>query len=168
MKIIDDLLRIKRHREDQAESRLAEASRFLIKACETLQQAKVSLEQAHLKHDAREAELYADLFSRVVQLGEIDIARFELEKMHEVIKECELALQSAEEEYSTAEENKEKMREQYRDAFRARSKYSELSLQSISEKRQLEQFKEDSEMEEVVTSNHARTDYSQNNPEAAA
>ncbi len=71
--------------------------------------------------------------------------------MHVVIKDCELALQAAEVDRSNAAEKREEMRLLYRDAFRAREKYSELSLQAQTERKRLVQHKEDMELEEVVT-----------------
>ena len=148
MKIIEDLLRIKTHRENQAESQLAQASRLLQTAMEAVRKAQSELEQAHAAHDARKAALYADLFSRLVQRGDIDIAHAELEKMHGVIKECETELESARQEQCTAEENREQMRIMYRNAFRAREKYTELSQQARMEKARVETSKEDMELEE--------------------
>src|SRR6476620_8304470 len=110
MKIIEDLLRIKTHREHQAESQLAQASRLLHAAVEATRAAERELEQAHAAHDARKAALYADLFSRLVQKEDIDLAHAELEKMHVVIKECEVELESARREQDRAEENREQMR----------------------------------------------------------
>jgi hypothetical protein len=150
MKIIDDLLRIKTHRERHAESRLAQASRALREAIEAVQDAQDRLAQAHADHDAREKALYEDLFSRLVQLGDLDLARAELEQMHTVIKECELALDAAQEDRSKAEDEREEMRLLYRDAFRAREKYSALSLQARTERQRVAQYKEDMELEEVV------------------
>lgn len=150
MKIIDDLLRIKSHRERHAESLLAQASRALKQAIESLQSAQDGLARAHAAHDAREKALYEDLFSRLVQLGDLDLARAELEQMHAAIKECELAVEAAEEERSKAEDKREEMRLFYRDAFRAREKYTELALQAHTERQRAAQFKEDMELEEVV------------------
>lgn len=148
MKIIEDLLRIKTHRENQAESQLAQASRLLQAAIEAVGKAKTELERAHAAHDARKAALYADLFSRLVQRGDIDIAHAELEKMHVAIKDCEMALESARNEQYNAEENREQMRVMYRNAFRAREKYTELSQQARKEKARVESSKEDMELEE--------------------
>lgn len=150
MKIIDDLLRIKTHRERHAESQLAQASRALKEAIEAVQAAVGRLAQAHADHDAREKALYEDLFSRLVQLGDLDLARAELEQMHAVIKECELGLEAAEVDRSKAEDRREEMRLLYRNAFRAREKYSELSLQARTERQRVAQHKEDMELEDVV------------------
>ena len=151
MKIIDDLLRIKTHRERHAESRLAHASRALRAAIEAVQDARRKLAQAHADHDAREKALYEDLFSRLVQLGDLDLARAELEQMHVVIKECELALDAAEDDRFKAEKECDQMRLLYRDAYRTREKYTALSLQARTEHQRVAQYKEDMELEEVVT-----------------
>ena len=150
MKIIDDLLHIKTHRERHAESQLAHATRALRVANEAVQAAQDGLAQAHADHDAREQALYEDLFSRLVQLGDLDLARAELEQMHAVIKECELALEAAEDDRAKAEDKREEMRLLYRDAYRAREKYSELSLQARTERQRVHQYKEDMELEEIV------------------
>jgi hypothetical protein len=149
MKIIEDLLRIKTHRENQAESQLSQASRLLQSAIEAVQKAQHDLEQAHAAHDARKAALYADLFSRLVQKGDIDIANAELEKMHAAIKECEIGLESARQEQCRAEEHREQMRIMYRNALRAREKYTELSQQARIEQARVESSKEDMELEEL-------------------
>lgn len=150
MKIIEDLLRIKTHRENQAETQLAQASRLLQAAMEAVHEALAELDQAHAAHDARKAALYADLFSRLVQKGDIDIANAELEKMHSAIKECETGLESARQEHSRAEENREQMRLIYRNAFRAREKYTELSHQARVERARVELHKEDLELDEIT------------------
>lgn len=150
MKIIEDLLRIKTHREQQAESHLSQASRQLQAATEAVKKAQIDLDQAHAAHDARKAALYADLFSRLVQKNDIDIAHAELEKMHVVIKESEIALQSARQQEHEAKENREQMRIMYRNAFRAREKYTELSQQARIEKARVELHKEDMELEELL------------------
>ena len=149
MKIIEDLLKIKTHRENQAETELAKASRLLQMATEAVQQAHLELERAHAAHDARKAALYADLFSRLVQRTDIDIANAELEKMHSAIKECETGLEAARREQTRTEENREQMRIMYRNAFRAREKYTELSLQAQIEKLRVELHKEDMELDEL-------------------
>jgi type III secretion protein O len=150
MKIIEDLLRIKTHRENQAESQLSQASRLLQAAIEATHKAELELDEAHAAHDARKAALYADLFSRLVQRGDIDIAHAELEKMHAVIKECEIALESARQEQTRAEENREEMRIMYRNAFRAREKYTELSQQARIESERVALSKEFMEAEELL------------------
>lgn len=149
MKIIEDLLKIKTHRENQAETELAKASRLLQMATEAVQKALLELEKAHAAHDARKAALYADLFSRLVQRGDIDIANAELEKMHSAIKECETELEAARQEQTRTEENREQMRIMYRNAFRTREKYTELSLQAQIEKSRVELHKEDMELDEL-------------------
>jgi len=149
MKIIEDLLRIKTHRENQAELQLSQASKLLQSAIEATIEAKVALDQAHGAHGARKAALYADLFSRLVQRSDIDIAHAELEKMHVVIKECEVALESARQKQSDAEKNREQMRIAYRNACRAREKYTELSKQASIENTRIELHKEDMELEEL-------------------
>nr|WP_314623066.1 YscO family type III secretion system apparatus protein [uncultured Noviherbaspirillum sp.] len=149
MKIIEDLLRIKTHRENQAETQLAQASRLLQVAMEAVHKALAELDQAHAAHDARKVALYADLFSRLVQKSDIDIANAELEKMHSAIKECETGLEAARQEHGRAEENREQMRVMYRNAFRAREKYTELSQQAQLERARVELHKEDLELDEL-------------------
>jgi hypothetical protein len=149
MKIIEDLLRIKTHRENQAETELAKASRLLQMATEAVQKALVELEMAHAAHDARKAALYADLFSRLVQRTDIDIANAELEKMHSAIKECETGLEAARQEQTRTEKNREQMRIMYRNAFRAREKYTELSHQAQIEQSRVELHKKNRELDEL-------------------
>jgi chromosome segregation ATPase len=149
MKVLDDLLRIKTHRETQAESQLAQASHALRAATEAVREAQARLDQAHDDYDARERALYEDLFSRLVHLGDLDIARAELDGMHEVIKERELALQAADEQRSSAQARREEMRILYRDASRTREKYSELSSRARSQRQLAEQHREELELEEV-------------------
>lgn len=150
MKIIEDLLRIKTHRENQAETHLSQASRLLHSAMEAVRKAHLELDQAHALHDVRKDALYEDLFSRLVLRGDIDIAHAELEKMDAAIKQCEKELESARHEQSRAEENRERMRIMYRNAFRAREKYTELSHHVQLEKTKVELKKEDMESEELL------------------
>ena len=150
MNVLDDLLRIKTHRESQAESQLAQASHALRDATEAVREAQGALDRAHDDYDARERALYEDLFSRLVYLGDLDLARAELEAMHEAIRNCEQALEAAEERRSTAQERREKMRMLYRDASRTREKYSELSSRAKSALLLAEQHREELELEEVA------------------
>ena len=118
-------------------------------AIETVKKAHLELDRAHTAHDTRKATLYKDLFSRLVLKGDIDIAHAELEKMHAVIKECEIELESARQEQRRAEENREQMRIMYRNALRAVEKYTELSKQARVEKSRMELHKEEMELEEL-------------------
>lgn len=149
MRIIDDLLRIKAHRERQAELALARATRGLRDAVEATKLAQQRLDEAHIEFDRKKNALYKDLFSRLVQLGDLNVVRSKLEKMDAQIKKCQEALQSAHEGLSAAEAAREEKRIQYVSASKQREKYTELSLQAQKKQVQLQEKKEDLELDEV-------------------
>lgn len=152
MRIIHDMLRVKAHREHQAEQALAKASQALNIAIKHAEVAKRKLEQAHMEHNEKKRALYEDLFSRVVHLSDLDLARSKIEKMDANIKDCETEVSSSEERLASMEEMRDESRAAYRNALREREKYAELSLQLIKKEQKKLAKKEEMELEEAIRS----------------
>lgn len=151
MKVINDLLKIKAHREQQAETALSQASRALRDAEKAVASAEERLQRAHAEYDAKKNDLYKDLFSRVVQRADLDLARFKLEKIDESFKQCETELHQKKENLALAESERERKRAEFKDASRIREKYTELSVEIRARLAEAITKKEELEMDEVVT-----------------
>ena len=151
MKIVNDLLRIKTHREQQAETALSQASRALRAAEKAVANAEEKLKRTHSEFDAKKRALYDDLFSRLVHRADLDLARSKLEKIDATVKECETELHTTREKLALAEREREDRRIQFRDASRIREKYAELSLQVKNSLAQVQIKKEEMELEEVMS-----------------
>ncbi|MGI4847197.1 MAG: type III secretion system stalk subunit SctO [Janthinobacterium lividum] len=149
MEVIDDLLRIKKFREQKAELALAKARGAVAQALAALEKARADLAECEASCDRRQRALYADLLSRLVLRAEIDAVMVDVEEMKREIQAAEEVVEKKKVARDEAEKKLEAARVHHHEAMRGREKFTELSSLAGLERLALEQRKEDHELEEA-------------------
>ena len=151
MEVINDLLRIKLFREQQAERALQKARSALAEASESLRQAKITLEKFTEESLRREKSMYDDLCTRLVFLREIENVRIDIDLMKEKSAELKTKVESAELERKECAERELAAHQIYVEAVRMREKFDELNKTVAEEKEAAFTKFEELEMEEAAS-----------------
>jgi hypothetical protein len=149
MALLDELLRLKSHREDKA-SRAVAADRAALAETERLEQAAgESLNDYRAWAEGHERERYEELCKRVVQPREIEWLRQDVAGLRHKETELEGLLAKAAERRGEAEQALARSREAHAQALRACEKFTRLAeVQAESERREAERL-EDVEAEDL-------------------
>jgi len=151
MEVLDELLRIKRFREDKSERELIRARHALAQSTRLVEQTHRERDRYYAKADRQERELYRDLCSRVVRLTDLDGVAYEVDQMRGEKIRHEERLDEVREQKEKAAELADEARQRHVEAVLEREKFSELSREAALEQERFEQRREDAEMEEVRT-----------------
>ena len=151
MEVINDLLRIKIFREQQAERALQKARLILAEASEALKKAKVALEEFTEDSLRREKSMYDDLCQRLVFLKEIENVLVDIEMMKEKSVELRKEVESAEKNRKECAERELEAHKMYIDAVRMREKFDELRNTVLEENEAAIEKFEELEMEEAAS-----------------
>jgi flagellar biosynthesis chaperone FliJ len=156
MNVINSLTRIKIFREDKAEREVTR-SRLAVQDAETaLSQANAAMAEYRAFIQRREAALYTDLFSKLVIRRDLDDLALELNGMKEKMSEYQEHVNSAQTVVTSAMENLDCAKEEYRIAMKTREKFTELGLRLSEEESTVSNMLEDGELEEVSSSTFGR------------
>jgi type III secretion protein O len=149
MALLDELLRLKSHREDKASRALA-ADRAALAETERLERsAGDALEDYRAWAERHERELYAELCRRVVQPREIEWLKQDVAGLKTKESELEGLLAKAGERRGQAEQALARAREAHAQALRAREKFTRL-LEAQAQAARLESERlEDVEAEDL-------------------
>jgi type III secretion protein O len=151
MEVINDLLRIKIFREEQAERALKKARVALAEAGEALKKANLALKEFTEESIRREKSMYDDLCTRLVFLKEIENVRIDIDLMKEKSTELKKKVESAELNRKDCAEREIEAHMLHVEAVRMREKFNELRKTVAEEKEMaLAQF-EELEMEEAAS-----------------
>lgn len=149
MEVINDLLQIKKFREQKAEVALAKASHALEAAVAALNRSRDDLSACRSKCDRRQRALYADLCSRLVVRGDIDAVLAEVDIMKQEISRAEEVVEVKKQQRDQASERVDEARKLHQLAMRGREKFTELADQAGLVATLVAQRKEETELEEV-------------------
>jgi type III secretion protein O len=151
MEVINDLLRIKIFREEQAERELKKARFALAEASEVLRKANLVLKEFTEESIRREKSMYDDLCTRLVFLKEIENVRTDIDLMKEKSAELKKKVESAELHRKECADREIEAHVLHIEAVRMREKFNELRKTVAEEKElALAQF-EELEMEEAAS-----------------
>jgi type III secretion protein O len=151
MEVINDLLRIKIFREEQAERELKKARFALAEASEVLRKANLVLKEFTEESIRREKSMYDDLCTRLVFLKEIENVRTDIDLMKEKSDELKKKVESAELHRKECADRETEAHVLHIEAVRMREKFNELRKTVAEEKElALAQF-EELEMEEAAS-----------------
>lgn len=151
MEVINDLLRIKIFREQQAERALQKTRIILAEASEALRKAKIDLEEFTNESSRREKSMYDDLCQRLVILKEIENVLFKIELMKEKSVELRKEVESAELHRKECAERELEAHKLYIEAVRMREKFDELRNTVLAENEAAFEKFEELEMEEAAS-----------------
>jgi type III secretion protein O len=151
MEVINDLLRIKIFREEQAERALKKARIALAEASEALKKANVVLKEFTEESIRREKSMYDDLCTRLVFLKEIENVRTDIDLMKEKSAELKKQVEAAELHRKECADHEVEAHVLHIESVRMREKFNELRKTVAEEKEMaLAQF-EELEMEEAAS-----------------
>ena len=150
MDVIDDLLRIKIFREEEAELDLLKKKHDLSLKEKQLLKARSELEEYKKYSQNKEIELYEDLCSRLVVQKDIDNVSIEIQLMKDELSKHEEQVDSAKEHRNEAALAVNQAKIVHQEAVRMREKFMEIrKIQESERKIELDRI-EDIEMEEVA------------------
>lgn len=150
-KLFDELLRIKRFREEQAELEAGRARRRMALAARARGQAEEALEQYRGEARRREDGMYDDLCSRVVRVREIDDVLQQVAGLKEGERRRDAAREDALKKESEAQEALDGARRAHQHALRQCDKFVDLAGMYQAEARKEQENKEDAEVEEAAS-----------------
>jgi putative protein kinase ArgK-like GTPase of G3E family len=149
MAMIDELLFIKKFRENKAEKELQKARLALQAAREAEQRANEALQT--FQQQAEEAEMgwYRELCSRLVTVRDIANVQEEVAMLRQSELEYQQAVRAAQQQHTQAQTAQTQANHQLREASKAREKFTELARNHHLIVSQEAERKEELELEEV-------------------
>jgi flagellar biosynthesis chaperone FliJ len=153
----NDVLRIKEHRESNAESKLMQARRLLTEAVAEEKSAHGQLQDVTTKCQLREQELYQKLLSgNAVKVADIDQVKFEIEGLHSGVKRVQEDVKSAQRKREQAEQARDQARMVYQKAMQSREKSSIVFRAQRAEQERLESKRAEDEVDEFSDQRYAK------------
>lgn len=150
MNVFDELLSIKRFREDQAELAFRQQRQACHEAEQEAETARQQLKSFQQWAERHELELYNDLCSRAVRIREIEQVLEDVAFMRSNEEAHRQAVEEARQRHEHELEALASCRELHRDACRQTEKFIELARLHLHEQLQELEKKEDLEMEEAA------------------
>lgn len=151
MKMLRDLLAIKRFREDQAQAVVRERRQALLQVQQQRLDAEALLARLLAEGVLAEQQLYTDLCARMVRLREIEDVYLAVAALRQREQQQQDALDAAQRALEAAEEHFEQARSQHKEAARQTSKFIDLASSFASVEALESERREDLEMEEAAS-----------------
>lgn len=159
MKMLRDLLAIKRFREGQAETAMRQQRQAWLEAQAQRQAAEELLARLLAEGVLAEQGLYADLCSRLVRLREIEAVQQAVAALRLREQQQQDALDAAQQQLATAQQAFEQARAEHKEAARQTSKFVDLASAFAVLDAQESERREDLEMEEAASVVREREDW---------
>ena len=161
MHIFQELLAIKRFREDQAALEVARQRQVLFQTQQRCAQEREQLARFREMSVQREQNMYQDLCSRLVRVGEIENVMQGVAELRQGERDREASVEQAVEQERQESVALDQRRDVHREAARVVQKFVELAgVHAAEHMRELE-LKEDLEMEEAASTARDRNDWQQ-------
>jgi len=151
MKMLRDLLAIKRFREGQAQAAMREQRQVLLQVQQQRLEAQALLTRLLAEGVLAEQQLYADLCARLVRLREIDQVHQAVAALRQREQQQLDALDAAQRALEAAEQHLEQARSRHKEAARQTSKFIDLASSFSSAEALESERREDLEMEEAAS-----------------
>jgi len=149
MTILDELLRLKRHREDKAEMRLARCRLELAEVRRREQEAQEALVSYQRWSAHHEKNLYGALYGQIVRPRVLETLRDDVVMLRVKERALTETARKIETEISNADAAVRDSRTAHQQASRVREKFVQLVLAQSETLRVEAERKEDSELEEL-------------------
>lgn len=151
MNMYDEMLSIKRFREQQAEIAVARERQRFVEAQRESEQAQTRLADFRLWAESREQGLYTDLYHRVVQIREIERVLQEVASLRTDEEHHEAAVTRAEENREQAAQALGACRDAHQQTVRMSGKFLELADAHMDSVIRAQNYNEDLEFEEIAS-----------------
>ena len=159
MEVLPDLFRIKKFREDKAELHLLKVRKLLTMAIEERDQAQKTLDDYEIYKKKQEAELFKNLYSRLVKIKDINEVSEDIKIMQGEVEKLSDVLSQMQEKLTKAKEAVEEAKVLHQEAIRMREKYSEALKIMAEEELIAMQLSEELGMEESFVLPNNQNDY---------
>jgi type III secretion protein O len=166
MKMLRDLLAIKRFREGQAEAAMRERRHALQQVQQERIDAEALLARLLAEGVLAEQRLYADLCARMVRLREIEDVYQSVAALRQREQQQQDALDAAQRALEEAVQRFDQARLQHKEAARQTSKFIDLASTFASVQALESERREDLEMEEAASVVREREDWNTTDGEA--
>lgn len=167
MKMLRDLLAIKRFREGQAEAAMRVQRQALVQAQQERIAAEELLARLLAEGALAEQQLYQDLCARLVRLKDIEEVHQRVATLREREQKQQDALEVAQREQQAAQLRFEQARQNHKEAARQTSKFVDLAGSFASIHALESERREDLEMEEAASVVREREDWHATDGETA-
>ncbi len=167
MKMLRDLLAIKRFREGQAETAMRQQRQAFAQAQEERIAAEELLARLLAEGVLAEQRLYQDLCARIVQLKDIEAVQQAVVVLRQREQDQQDALEAAQREQQAAQERFDQARLVHKEAARQTSKFVDLASSFAAIDALESERREDLEMEEAASVVREREDWHTTDEEAA-
>jgi len=157
--MLNELLRLKRYREDKAEMAVSTCRFGLQEASRYREQAKASLIEYRSWSCEREREMYAEVCRRIVRLRDLEYLKEDVVGLHIKERSLEEQLATAKVKEEQADKALAEARQNHRTASRAREKFVQLVSVQAEEIRLEGERKEDVETEDLYAIRRDREDW---------
>lgn len=159
MEVLPDLFRIKKFREDKAELHLVKVRKLLTIAIEERDQEQKTLDDYEIYKKKQEAELFKNLYSRLVKIKDINEVSEDIKIMQGEVEKLSDVLSQMQEKLTKAKEAVEEAKVLHQEAIRMREKYSEALKIMAEEELIAMQLSEELGMEESFVLPNNQNDY---------
>lgn len=146
--ILEDLLNVRRLREDDATRRLTQCQQAVEDAQRDLEQRQQQLADYKTWRIRRENELFGEIIDRTVHTRDLEDLRFRLQKLRDDEGDYEAREIEAQKQLHTAQEDLELARDQYHEAWRERDKLDQHKVTWLQEQRRQQEIYEEKETED--------------------
>ncbi len=159
MKMLRDLLAIKRFREGLAETNMRQQRQAFLQAQQQRMDAEALLARLLAEGVRAEKLLYEDLCARLVRLKDIEAVLRAVADLRQREQEQKDALAAAQRQQQAAQERLDAARQAHKDAARQTSKFIDLSRSFAAIDALESERREDLEMEEAASVTRDREDW---------
>lgn len=167
MKMLQDLLAIKRFREGQAETAMRQQRQAFLQAQEERIAAEDLLARLLAEGVLAEQQLYQDLCARIVRLKDIQEVQQTVAALRQREQTQQEALEAAQRQQQAAQELLDQARQTHKDAARQTSKFIDLASSFAALDALDSERREDLEMEEAASVVREREDWHATDDETA-
>jgi len=167
VKMLQDLLAIKRFREGQAETAMRQQRQAFLQAQEDRIAAEDLLARLLAEGVLAEQQLYQDLCARIVRLKDIQEVQQTVAALRQREQNQQEALEAAQRQQQAAQEQLDQARQNHKDAARQTSKFIDLASSFAALDALDSERREDLEMEEAASVVREREDWHATDDETA-
>ena len=146
--VLEDLLRVRRVREDAAARQMAQRKATLVELNNELEIRKRELAEYQRWRLHREAELYAELLEQAIHRRDLDTLHHRLQKLRADENSCQARVTEMSERIQKEEEALEVDRQEYFKAYRSRDKLDQHKSLWIRDARKAQELADEKESED--------------------
>ena len=148
--MLEDLLTIKRRREDNASAAVGEAQRTVAARQAALEAGKAALDEYNVWQESEKSRLFEEVHGKSVTRAKLEDYREQIGLIRQRQLELEEELEKAGRELATAEAELEEARRKRLDAHRQVAKFEEYQAVLQAEREREAERKEETEAEDIA------------------